>query len=208
MQTEMITQSNQRKPIQINEAIFNTPFNEGLVHQVVTAYMAGGREGTKAQKTRSEVSGGGKKPWRQKGTGRARAGTIRSPLWRKGGKIFAAKPRDFSQKVNRKMYRYALAAIMAELLRQGRLLVVENFDLAEPKTKLLAEKLNTLEINKVLIVIDEISENLFLAARNLPHVELCPVTRINPVSLISFDHIVVTQDALKKIEAKIGYSHE
>ena len=186
--------------VTVSEVAFGKEFNEPLVHQVVTAFMAGGRQGSKAQKTRSEVRGGGKKPWKQKGTGRARAGTIRSPLWRSGGVTFAAKPRDFEQKVNRKMYRGAMRCILSELVRQGRLVVVQDLVVAEPKTKLLLAKLKELQIESALIVADEVSENLALSARNLPRVDVCDVQAADPVSLIAHDKVIITVDALKKIE--------
>ena len=186
--------------VTVSEVAFGKEFNEPLVHQVVTAYMAAGRQGTKAQKTRSEVRGGGKKPWKQKGTGRARAGTIRSPLWRSGGVTFAAKPRDFEQKVNRKMYRGAMRCILSELVRQDRLVVVDSFDVAEPKTKALIAKLKDLGLQGALVVAAEVSENLYLAARNLPKVDVCDVQAADPVSLIAHEKVVVTVDALKKIE--------
>lgn len=186
--------------VTVSEVAFGKEFNEPLVHQVVTAFMAGGRQGSKAQKTRSEVRGGGKKPWKQKGTGRARAGTIRSPLWRSGGVTFAAKPRDFEQKVNRKMYRGAMRCILSELVRQGRLVVVQDLVVAEPKTKLLLAKLKELQVESALIVAGEVSENLFLSARNLPRVEVCDVQAADPVSLIAHDKVIITVDALKKIE--------
>jgi len=186
--------------VTVSEVAFGKEFNEPLVHQVVTAYMAAGRQGSKAQKTRSEVRGGGKKPWRQKGTGRARAGTIRSPLWRSGGVTFAAKPRDFEQKVNRKMYRGAMRCILSELVRQDRLVVVDAFDVAEPKTKALVAKLSTLGVQGALIVAGEVSENLYLASRNLPKVDVCDVQAADPVSLIAHEKVIVTVDALKKIE--------
>lgn len=186
--------------VTVSEVAFGKEFNEPLVHQVVTAFMAGGRQGSKAQKTRSEVRGGGKKPWKQKGTGRARAGTIRSPLWRSGGVTFAAKPRDFEQKVNRKMYRGAMRCILSELVRQGCLVVVQDLVVAEPKTKLLLAKLKELQVESALIVAGEVSENLFLSARNLPRVEVCDVQAADPVSLIAHDKVIITVDALKKIE--------
>lgn len=186
--------------VTVSEVAFGKEFNEPLVHQVVTAYMAGGRQGSKAQKTRSEVRGGGKKPWKQKGTGRARAGTIRSPLWRSGGVTFAAKPRDFEQKVNRKMYRGAMRCILSELVRQNRLVVVQDLAVAEPKTKLLLAKLKELSAESALIVAAEVSENLFLSARNLPQVGVVDVQAADPVSLIAYDKVIVTVDALKKIE--------
>jgi large subunit ribosomal protein L4 len=188
--------------LQVSETTFGREFNEALVHQVVVAYAAAARQGTRAQKTRSEVSGGGKKPWRQKGTGRARAGTIRSPLWRSGGVTFAAKPQDHSQKVNRKMYRGAIQSILSELVRQDRLVVVEKFGVDAPKTKELLTKLQALELKDVLIVTTEVEENLFLAARNLYKVR--DVTGIDPVSLIAFDKVLMTADAVKQIEEMLA----
>lgn len=188
----------------MSEVAFGKDFNEPLVHQVVVAYMAAGRQGSKAQKTRSEVSGGGKKPWRQKGTGRARAGTIRSPIWRSGGVAFAAKPRDYEQKVNRKMYRGALQCIFSELVRQDRLVVVDEFALETPKTKALLEKLKALDLTNVLIVADEVDENLFLSARNLPRVDVRDAAGIDPVSLIAFEKVLVTVPALKKLEEALA----
>ena len=189
------------KDLQVSEAAFGKEFNEPLVHQVVTAYMAAGRSGTKAQKTRAEVSGGGIKPWRQKGTGRARAGSIRSPIWVGGGRAFAAKPRSFEQKVNRKMYRAAMAAILSELNRQGRLKVVEAIDVAEPKTKLMIAKLDELGMQRrSLIVTEEGSEALYLAARNIPHLEIRDVQALDPVSLVGADTVVMTAEAVKKVE--------
>ncbi|HAN67971.1 MAG TPA: 50S ribosomal protein L4, partial [Halieaceae bacterium] len=183
---------------------FAREYNEDLVHQVVTAYLAGARQGTRAQKTRSEVSGGGKKPWRQKGTGRARAGTIRSPIWRTGGVTFAARPQDHSQKVNRKMYRAAMRSIMSELARQDRLLVVESMDLEAPKTKLLVKQLGEYGLDNVLIVTAELGENLYLAARNLHKVDVRDVDGVDPVSLIAYDKVMVTVDAVKKIEEMLA----
>jgi large subunit ribosomal protein L4 len=186
--------------VTVSEVAFAKEFNEPLVHQVVTAYMAGARQGSKAQKNRSEVSGGGKKPWRQKGTGRARAGTIRSPIWRSGGVTFAATPRDYSQKVNRKMYRGAMRCILSELVRQDRLVVVDGLELDAPKTKLMASRLKDLNAEGALIVAGEISENVYLASRNLPKVAVCDVQAVDPVSLIAHEKVVVTVDALKKLE--------
>lgn len=184
----------------VNEAAFGREFNEALIHQVVVAYMAGGRAGTKAQKTRSEVSGGGQKPFRQKGTGRARAGTIRSPLWRHGGMIFAAKPRDFTQKVNKKMYQGAIRSILSELARQERLVVVPSLTVDTPKTKELVAKLAELGLTDVLIVADEVTENLFLAARNLPKVDVRDVKGIDPVSLLRHENVLMTVDAVRAVE--------
>jgi large subunit ribosomal protein L4 len=188
------------KAINLADAIFGQRFNEALVHQVVTAYLAAGRAGTKGQKTRAEVSGGGIKPWKQKGTGRARAGTIRSPLWRKGGVTFAAKPRDFSQKVNRKMYQGALRSIFSNLVKENRLILVEDLQVTNPKTKELVKKLTDLQVQSGLVVTDKIETNLQLAARNIPHVSVCRVTDVNPVNLMSFEKIILTLPAVKKIE--------
>ena len=188
----------------VSETTFGREFNEALVHQVVVAYAAGARQGTRAQKTRSEVSGGGAKPWRQKGTGRARAGTIRSPIWRTGGVTFAAKPQDHSQKVNKKMYRGAMKSILSELIRQERLIVVDNFSVEAPKTKELVAKLKELELNDVLIVTGEVDENLFLAARNLYKVDARDVAGVDPVSLIAFDKVLMTADAVKQVEEMLA----
>ncbi|WJG09940.1 50S ribosomal protein L4 [Aliiglaciecola sp. LCG003] len=190
--------------LEVSEATFGRDFNEALVHQVVVAFGAGARQGSKAQKTRSEVRGGGKKPWRQKGTGRARAGTIRSPIWVGGGRAFAAKPQDHSQKVNKKMYRGAIRSILSELVRQDRLIVVEKFGVDAPKTKALVAKLNELELNDVLIVTAEVEENLFLAARNLYKVDVRDVQGIDPVSLIAFEKVLITADAVKQLEESLA----
>ena len=190
--------------VSVSDVAFAREYNEDLVHQVVTAYMAGARQGTRAQKNRADVRGGGKKPWRQKGTGRARAGTIRSPIWRSGGVTFAAQPQDHSQKVNRKMYRAALRSIMSELARQDRLMVVESLDLEAPKTKLLAKQLGEYGVDNVLIVSAEVGENLYLAARNLHKVDVRDVDGIDPVSLIGHDKVMVTVDAVKKFEEMLG----
>lgn len=190
--------------LSVSDAAFAREYNEALVHQVVTAYLAGARQGTRAQKTRSEVSGGGKKPWRQKGTGRARAGTIRSPIWRSGGVTFAAKPQDHSQKVNRKMYRAAVRSILSELARQERLVVVESFDVEMPKTKLLVKQLGDFGLDNVLIVSTEVGENLYLASRNLHGVDVRDVESVDPVSLIAYEKVVVTVDAIKKLEEMLG----
>ncbi|HHG3544962.1 TPA: 50S ribosomal protein L4 [Vibrio parahaemolyticus] len=188
----------------VSETTFGREFNEALVHQVVVAYAAGARQGTRAQKTRSEVSGGGAKPWRQKGTGRARAGTIRSPIWRTGGVTFAAKPQDHSQKVNKKMYRGAMKSILSELVRQERLIVVDNFSVEAPKTKELVAKLKELELTDALIVTSKVDENLFLAARNLYKVDARDVAGIDPVSLIAFDKVVMTAEAVKQVEEMLA----
>src|SRR5690554_1919329 len=190
--------------LEVSETTFGREFNEALIHQVVVAYASGARQGTRGQKTRSEVSGGGKKPWRQKGTGRARAGTIRSPIWRTGGVSFAAKPQDHSQKVNKKMYRGAIKSILSELVRQDRLIVVENFSVSAPKTKELAAKLKDLDLKDVLIVTKEVDENLFLASRNLYKVDTRDVQGIDPVSLIAFDKVLITADAVKQLEEALS----
>ncbi|MGJ7458377.1 50S ribosomal protein L4 [Halomonas sp. MA07-2] len=190
--------------VEVSDATFGKDFNEALVHQVVTAYLAGGRQGTRAQKNRSDVRGGGKKPWRQKGTGRARAGTIRSPLWRSGGVTFAARPQDHSQKVNRKMYRAAMRSILSELVRQERLVAVEEISVEAPKTKELVAKLSELGLEKVLIVTEEVDEKLYLAARNIPNVDVVDVAAADPVSLVAFDKVLVTVSALRKFEEKLA----
>ncbi len=190
--------------IEVSNATFGREFSEALVHQVVTAYLAGARAGTKAQKTRADVSGGGKRPWRQKGTGRARAGSIRSPLWRGGGRTFAARPQDHSQKVNRKMYRGALQAIFSELVRQERLIVLEGFEISVPKTSELLKKLGQLGFESGLIVTPEVDGNLFLATRNIPNVYALDVAGLDPVSLVAADKVIITVDAVKKIEEWLG----
>jgi len=191
--------------VAVSDATFSREFNEALVHQVVVAYQAGARQGTKAQKTRSEVRGGGKKPWAQKGSGRARAGTIRSPIWRSGGVTFAAKPQDHSQKVNRKMYRAAMQVILSELIRQDRLLIVEDMKVAEPKTKVLVAQLKEQELlGSTLIVSEEVDTNLFLASRNIPRIDVRDAAGIDPLSLVAFDKIVMTVPALKKLEEMLG----
>ena len=192
------------KKIDVSEATFGRDFSEALVHQVVTAYLAGARAGTKAQKSRSTASGGGRKPWRQKGTGRARAGTIRSPIWRGGGRTFAATPRDHSQKVNRKMYRGALQAIFSELVRQDRLVVVDSLELSEPKTKALIANLAELGFEKGLIVSNELNENVYLASRNIPGVYVLDAASIDPVSLVAADKVIMTVDAVEKIQEWLG----
>ncbi|MEN8800726.1 MAG: 50S ribosomal protein L4 [Thiogranum sp.] len=188
----------------VADAVFGQKFNESLVHQVVVAFMAAGRSGTHAQKNRAAVRGGGTKPWRQKGTGRARAGTIRSPIWRGGGRAFAATTRDYAQKVNKKAYRAAIRSILSELVRQGRLLVVEGFALQAPKTKELLGNLKTLDLDNVLIVHDDPDENLYLAARNLNKVEVVDTTIANPVSLLAFDKVLITVAALRQFEEKLA----
>ncbi len=186
--------------VELSEVAFGREYNEALVHQVVTAFMAAGRNGSRAQKTRAEVRGGGRKPWRQKGTGRARAGSIRSPIWRGGGRAFPSKPRDFSQKVNRRMYRGALQCILSELIRQDRLLVVKEFGVETPKTKALVAKLNELDLKNALILVHELSDSLVLAARNLKGVTVLDIGSIDPVSLISHEKVLMTVPALKHVE--------
>ncbi len=190
--------------VEVSAENFDRPYNEALIHQVVVAVQAGARAGTKQQKNRSDVSGGGIKPWKQKGTGRARAGTTRGPLWRKGGVTFAARPQDHSQKVNRKMYRGAMRSILSELYRQERLIAVDSIQLDQPKTKFLKEKLQALNIKDALIVTDELDENLYLSSRNLAKIDACDVHSIDPVSLIGYEAIVMTVPAIKKVEEMLA----
>ena len=193
-----------KSSVEVSEATFGQEFNEPLVHQVVTAFLAGGRQGTKAQKTRSQVRGGGRKPYRQKGTGRARAGTIRSPIWRGGGKVFAATPRNFSQKVNRKMYRGAMRCILSELVRQERLVVVKDIEVDEPKTKQLAAKLKDLDLSSCLIITHSLEQNLYLAARNLVDVDVSDVQAVDPAGLVSHERVLMTVEALKGFEEALA----
>ncbi|MFG1497048.1 50S ribosomal protein L4 [Saccharospirillum sp. HFRX-1] len=186
--------------VEVSDATFGKDYNEALVHQVVNAFLAGARQGTRAQKSRSDVAGGGKKPWRQKGTGRARAGTIRSPIWVGGGKTFAARPQDWSQKVNRKMYRGAMKSILSELVRQERLVVVESLAIEQPKTKAFIAKMKELDVSNALVVSEEVDQNLYLSARNVPHIEVSDVTGITPVNLVAYEKVVITVSALKKVE--------
>ena len=190
--------------LEVADAAFGAGFNEPLVHQGVTAFLAKARRGTKAQKNRSSARGGGAKPWAQKGTGRARAGTIRSPIWVGGGRTFAAQPRDYSQKVNRKMYRAAMRSVFSELVRQDRLVVVEALELEAPKTKMLANRLKELDLNNVLILNEAFDEKVFLAARNLPNVGICDVASVDPVVLIRFEKVLITLPALKLIEERLS----
>ncbi|MDC1150840.1 50S ribosomal protein L4 [Gammaproteobacteria bacterium] len=199
MKIELLS-STKNQDINISENAFSKDFNEALVHQAVVSFLAGSRQGTSKQKTRSEVRGGGKKPYRQKGTGRARAGTIRSPLWRGGGIAFAATPRDYSKKINKKMYRAAIRSIFSELLRQGRLVAIEKPVLEKPKTKEIANFLKEFSLSKVLIITDELDVNLYLSARNIPNVDIITVREINPVNLLKAQKVAVTEDAFKKIE--------
>ena len=190
--------------VDVADSAFAAEFNEPLVHQVVTAFLAGARAGTKRQKNRSDVRGGGAKPWRQKGTGRARAGTIRSPIWVGGGRAFAARPRDYSQKVNRKMYRAALRSVFSELVRQDRLVIVEEIRLDKPKTKDMAAILKKHDLDNVLIVNEAFDENVFLSARNLPNVGICDASSIDPVVLMRFEKVLITLPALKLIEERLS----
>ena len=190
--------------IEVSEQAFGAAFNEPLIHQVVTAFLAGARSGTKRQKNRSDVSGGGAKPWRQKGTGRARAGTIRSPIWVGGGRTFAARPRDYSQKVNRKMYRGALRSLFSELLRQERLVVAETIEVSAPKTRELAANLKALNLDNVLIVTEGFDEKLYLAARNLKNVGIVDESSIDPVTLLRFEKVLISVPALKLVEERLS----
>ena len=190
--------------VKVSDGTFGREYKESLVHQVVTACMSGARAGTSQQKTRSQVRGGGIKPWRQKGTGRARAGTIRSPIWRGGGKVFASVPRDHSQKINRKMYRAAMCSILSELVRQDRLVAIDDFGVDAPRTKELAGKLKDLGLDNVLIVTLEDDDNLYLAARNLPNVAVCNVSSADPVSLVGFEKVMMTRAAIEKIEERLA----
>lgn len=192
------------KSLEVAEAVFGQPFNETLVHQLIVKYMANARAGTKAQKTRSDVSGGGAKPWRQKGTGRARAGTARSPIWRTGGVVFAARPRSYDQKLNKKMFRSAIRSILSELLRQNRLVVSSEISVESPKTKLLVEKLKLVDAKRVLLIVESVDINLALAARNIPYVEVIEAANLNPVMLISSDKVIVTPGALKQVQESLS----
>ncbi|MGK0437130.1 MAG: large subunit ribosomal protein L4 [Paracoccaceae bacterium] len=196
----MELKQNNGSALNVSDDVFGVEYNENLIHQAVVAYQAGARQGTRSQKNRSAVSGGGAKPWRQKGTGRARAGTSRSPIWRGGGKTFPAAPQDFSQKMNRKAYRTAIRSILSELVRQDRLIIADDFTVAEPKTKQLVAKMNQMKIEDVLVVTHEFDENLALASRNLYHVGILEADEINPVSLIGFDKVLMTSEAIKQIE--------
>ena len=205
MKVQLMNATGSASELQVSDTVFAAAYNEPLVHQVVIAYQATGRQGTRKQKTRSEVRGGGKKPWRQKGTGQARAGTIRSPLWRGGGKVFPSSPdENFTHKVNRKMYRGALRSILSELLRQGRLVTVSEFNVDQPKTKSLVAKLKTLDTADALIVTDTLDNNLALAARNLPDVDVRTVSQADPVTLVRHEKVIVTQGAMKKLEEMLA----
>jgi large subunit ribosomal protein L4 len=205
MKVQLMNATGSASELQVSDTVFAAAYNEPLVHQVVVAYQATGRQGTRKQKTRSEVRGGGKKPWRQKGTGQARAGTIRSPLWRGGGKVFPSSPdENFAHKVNRKMYRGALRSILSELLRQGRLVTVSEFNMDQPKTKTLVEKLKKLDTADVLIVTDTLDNNLALAARNLPDVDVRTVSQADPVTLVRHEKVIMTQGAVKQLEEMLA----
>ncbi len=201
---EIQARSGDGASVQLADAVFGAEYKPALIHQVVTAYMAAARTGTVAQKSRSDVSGGGAKPFRQKGTGRARAGTSRGPIWRGGGRAFAAQPRNYGQKVNRKMYRGAVRSILSELARQDRLVVVPEFVVDGPKTRLLADKLQGLGLTEALILVEDFDENLYLAARNLPHVDVLTADEADPVSLIAFDTLVATEGAIRKLEERLA----
>ena len=201
---ELSLRSDNGGSLQVSDDVFGAEYKPGLIHQVVTAYMAGGRAGTKAQKNRSAVNGGGAKPFRQKGTGRARAGTSRSPIWRSGGVTFAAQPRDYAQKVNRKMYRGAVRSILSELARDERLLVLPALAIDAPKTKELVKMLGELGVSDVLIVTESFEEPLFLAARNLANVDVMSAQEVDPVSMIAFDNLIATEGAIRKLEERLA----
>ncbi len=195
---------NQENNVQVSDFVFGQDFNETLVHQLVTRYLAGARAGTKAQKTRSDVRGGGIKPWRQKGTGRARSGTTRSPLWRTGGVTFAARPRSYDQKLNKKMFRVGIRSILSELLRQGRLLISSDVLVSTPKTKVLSAQLDAIQSKRTLIIVDTVDKNLALASRNIPYVQVVEAANLNPVLLVAADKIIVTPGALQQLEERLA----
>ena len=195
---------NQEKNVQVSDVVFGQIFNETLVHQLVTRYLAGARAGTKAQKTRSDVSGGGIKPWRQKGTGRARSGTARSPLWRTGGVTFAARPRSYDQKLNKKMFRVGIRSILSELLRQDRIVVSSEVLVSTPKTKALNAQLSVINSKRTLIIVDTVDKNLALASRNIPYVHVVEAANLNPVLLVAADKIIVTPGALQQLEERLA----
>ncbi len=199
-----ITIHQSRKKISVSDDAFDAEFNEALVHQLVVSYMSGGRAGTKAQKSRSTASGGGAKPWRQKGTGRARAGTIRSPLWRSGGVTFAATPRDYSKKLNKKMYRIGMRSLVSELLRQQRLILIDKLGVSEAKTRVMSERLKELGVSDALILTDGLDSNVYLAARNIPNIQVMDVAIVDPLSLLSQAKVVIDQAALKKLEERLS----
>ena len=193
-----------KKKVSVSEDAFGAEFNEALVHQLVVSYMSGARAGTKAQKNRAAASGGGAKPWRQKGTGRARAGTIRSPIWRSGGVTFAASPRDYSKKLNKKMYRVGMRSLVSELIRQQRLILISELGVSEPKTRLMHQKLGDLGVSNALILTDGLDSSVYLAARNIPNVQVMDVAIVDPLSLVSQEHVVIDQAALKKLEERLS----
>lgn len=195
---------NSKKKVSVSDDAFGASFNEALVHQLVTSYMSGARAGTRAQKNRAAVSGGGAKPWRQKGTGRARAGTIRSPLWRSGGVTFAADPQDHSKKLNKKMYRVGMRSLVSELVRSERLLVIEALGVTEPKTKVMQAKLEELDVKSALILTDGLDSAVYLAARNIPHIQVMDIAIVDPVSLVKQEYVVIEEAALKKLEERLS----
>lgn len=199
-----ITIHQSREKVSVSDDAFDAEFNEALVHQLVVSYMSGGRAGTKAQKSRSTASGGGAKPWRQKGTGRARAGTIRSPLWRSGGVTFAATPRDYSKKINKKMYRIGMRSLVSELLRQQRLILIDKLGVSEAKTRVMSERLKELGVSDALILTDGLDSNVYLAARNIPNIQVMDVAIVDPLSLLSQAKVVIDQAALKKLEERLS----
>lgn len=190
-------------PISVSEEIFDFEYNEGLIHQAVTTFMNNARSGNSAQKTRSEVRGGGKKPWRQKGTGRARAGSIRSPIWRSGGVTFASKKRDYSQKINKKMYKRALRSIISELYRTGNLMIISDFQCESYRTKEFLKKMESLDLSNALLVLPEVGENEYLASRNLVQYDVCDATSIDPFVLLRFKKVLITNEAIKQLEEKL-----
>jgi len=204
MQVPAINENDSSGSVEVAEAIFGQSFNETLVHQLVVKYMAGSRAGTKAQKTRSDVSGGGSKPWRQKGTGRARSGTTRSPVWRTGGVAFAARPRSYDQKLNKKMFRVGIRSILSELLRQERLVVSTDILPSSPKTKELNQSIKNIDAKRILIVVENVDANLALASRNIPYVEVIEAINLSPVLLVSADKVIATPGALKQIEERLA----
>lgn len=204
LQIPTINDQDSASAINVAEQVFGQEFNETLVHQLVVRHLAGARAGTKAQKNRSAVAGGGAKPWRQKGTGRARAGTMSSPIWRSGGTTFAAQPRSFSQKINKKMYKVGIRSIFSELLRQDRLVVSNEILPASPKTKEMVAKLSNVDAKRVLILTDELTDNLILASRNIPYVQVSTVSGLNPVALVSADKVIATSVAVKQIEERLA----
>jgi large subunit ribosomal protein L4 len=195
---------NSKKTVSVSDDAFAASFNEPLVHQLVVSYMAGARAGTKAQKTRSEVSGGGAKPWRQRGTGRARAGTIRSPIWRSGGVTFAATPRDYSQKLNKKMYRVGMRSLVSELVRQDRLILIDKLGVTEPKTRQMQARLEELGVNDALVLTDGLDSTVYLAARNIPNILVMDISIVDPVSLLQQEKVVIDEAALKKLEERLS----